>query len=180
MKIQKTKISEKPLVWFSLICSVSIVLIILLCNDQKYFDAKWQVDGFIAWIMVAVIALLLLFCMITLIGQLFHFAKIKRSEKIKETGVWAFVELASSDYLEGIREAVFNSETVERKMWRLGRIPTPSVKNVSGIVCGEEIFGIANGPYLTVTVTRPETRKAFNMLPKKSRKYLSIVYKPEK
>ena len=81
---------------------------------------------------------------------------------LESTGVLSFVKSA------GVEEEALRIITDERashaqKLQALSELKSRSTewKDVSGVVCGEEVAGVAEGMKITVTVSRPETAKAF-------------------
>ncbi len=99
--------------------------------------------------------------------------------------LWDFISEVRHERWKQRRELYLNSGVFEFVASAMGFEPhqfrrgSHHFRPVRGVVCGEEISGRVNGAHLQVTVTKPETRRAFKMLPKDFRRRTKVVYKPQ-
>jgi hypothetical protein len=105
--------------------------------------------------------------------------RYKQRRELKETGVLDFISAVSPE--EDILRIIHGRSSDDACVGQLIKLQREEghAKQVNGIVCGEEIVGYAEGMHLTVTVTKPETERAFRRIPKYLKKYVTVVYVPE-
>ena len=99
----------------------------------------------------------------------------KRHLALEATGVFEYLRRNTCfAHTEPLPTGATHEESVE---WFRQAIEEVSGKtyDTSGVVCGEEVIGVVEGMKMVVTVTKPETAKAFRRLPRAYREFVTVV-----
>lgn len=161
-----------------------IVIVGLILTAPEFLRVQGRDDEVILFKAIFGVLLLGVLCTFTwwlgigdYISEIRHRRWKRRREFYRQSGVEGFVT-AVTDLEDLIR--AFDGGSLQDKCRKLDRINmrAEQVRKVCGVVCGEEVSGEARGSHLRVTVTKPETRRAFKMLPKDLRKKVWVVYSP--
>jgi hypothetical protein len=156
-------------------------MITLFYRGQELVDARWGMPGMAMIGMYAMGGVLSIFTFLIVapyVRDLYYSILSARHQAIRVTGVYDFVDAATC--MEEVRNIVLDQgNSIEDVIRKIKALDGKSFRDITGVVCDEEIIGIADGVHLTVTVTKPATLKAFKKLPKETRKYVDIVYVPE-
>jgi hypothetical protein len=182
-KTTTTAAKEMPLwIAISFLYLIGIAFMALLFyQGHELVDARWGIPGMSTIGMYAIGGVLTVFTFLLITPHItdFYYRILNaRHEAIRVTGVYDFVDAATC--MEEVRNIVLNQKnSIEDVIKKIKALDGKSFRDVTGVVCDEEIIGIADGVHLTVTVTKLATLKAFKKLPKETRKYVDIVYVPE-
>ena len=160
----------------TLILIVAAVASFGLTVDMTYLSIL-EGDSFGKWFPLCFWLVVLVITLKACLEKVYSAWWYKRHLEMEATGIYDFVR--SATMLEDMREVLRARLTTDEKTLRFVRIVQESYhqeRDVRGVVCGEEIVGVAEGVKLVVTVTKPETAKAFRRLPRETREWITVVY----
>lgn len=129
-------------------------------------------NPFQAWIFPILAGACLLFWLIQRISD-YRLAKwAENHKKLKETGV---IEYLSNNTSLFFAERAGKYESLEDWFARAVMYTAGKTFDTRGYICGEDVVGVVENMQLFVTVTKPETAKAFRSLPRSYRKFITVI-----
>jgi hypothetical protein len=148
----------------SLVMAIAITHIGILTNDPMK-----------TWLFPVLIGIGLLWWLINTLIDLRLSLWYKRHLALEETGVFEYLRCNTAfAHAEPLSKDATAEEYSE---WFKQAIEETSGETYDtyGVVCGEEVIGVVEGMRIVVTVTKPETAKAFRRLPRGYRKFVTVM-----
>jgi len=153
----------------------AFTLLVLAMGTTATYIGILEKDPVKTWIFPVIGMVVAVVTALYWLREAYYWYANKKHNELKATGVLDFID--SVTLMDDMRKIIRENDDPDTIILHFLRLAQEQgyEKEVHGVVCGEEVVGYAEGVQLVVTVTKPETARAFRKLSRDARKYITVV-----